>query len=108
MQHGAAVLGLVSAMPSVIADGLVDALLLDSGNQKLAVKELGGTGRTHDWTLSRRIRDLSGVPVFLAGGSGLANVVAAVQAVQPHGHLDAKKPQNFFAALVEYAPAAIN
>ena len=26
----------------------VDALLLDSGNQNLAVKELGGTGRTHD------------------------------------------------------------
>ena len=64
---------------------LVDALLLDSGNQKLAVKELGGTGRTHDWTLSRRIRDLSRVPVFLAGGLGPANVVAAVQAVQPHG-----------------------
>jgi len=25
----------------------VDALLLDSGNSKLAIKELGGTGRTH-------------------------------------------------------------
>lgn len=34
---------------------LVDALLLDSGNQKLPVKELGGTGRTHDWRLSRQM-----------------------------------------------------
>lgn len=98
---------------------LVDALLLDSGNQKLAVKELGGTGRTHDWTLSRRIRDQSPVPVFLAGGLSPANVVAAVQAVQPHGldlcssvrtdgHLDAEKLQNFFAALAGYSQAAIN
>ena len=36
---------------------LVDALLLDSGNPRLAVKELGGTGRTHDWRLSRQIRE---------------------------------------------------
>jgi phosphoribosylanthranilate isomerase len=41
----------------------VDALLLDSGNQRLAVKELGGTGRTHDWSVSRRISDEAGVPV---------------------------------------------
>src|ERR1044072_8111964 len=34
----------------------VDAVLLDSGNQSLAVKVLGGTGRTHDWSLSRKIR----------------------------------------------------
>ena len=46
----------------------VDAILLDSGNQKLAVKELGGTGRTHDWTLSRAIRERIGIPLFLAGG----------------------------------------
>lgn len=64
---------------------LVDALLLDSGNQKLPVKELGGTGRTHDWTLSRRIRDTAGKPVFLAGGLTPANVAAAVAAVQPFG-----------------------
>jgi phosphoribosylanthranilate isomerase len=43
----------------------VDAILLDSGNQKLAVKELGGTGRRHDWRLSRRIVETCGKPVFL-------------------------------------------
>src|SRR4030095_7024640 len=46
----------------------VDALLLDSGNPALAVKELGGTGRVHDWGVSRRVVEASPVPVFLAGG----------------------------------------
>ena len=63
----------------------VDALLLDSGNQKLAVKELGGTGRVHDWRISRRIRDAVEVPLFLAGGLNAGNVAAAVAAVRPHG-----------------------
>jgi phosphoribosylanthranilate isomerase len=67
---------------------LVHALLLDSGNPRLAVKELGGTGRVHDWALSRRIRDeasAAGVPVFLAGGLRAENVAAAVRAVRPFG-----------------------
>ena len=65
--------------------GQVDALLLDSGNPALVVKQLGGTGRTHNWMLSRRIRDSVPVPVFLAGGLNAANVVEAVAAVQPFG-----------------------
>lgn len=65
--------------------GQVDALLLDSGNPALAVKELGGTGRPHDWMLSRRIRDAVQVPVFLAGGLNAGNVAEAVAAVQPFG-----------------------
>lgn len=63
----------------------VDALLLDSGNQKLTIKELGGTGRVHDWRISRRIRDAVGVPLFLAGGLNAGNVAGAVSEVQPHG-----------------------
>ena len=96
--------------------GLVDALLLDSGNQKLAVKELGGTGRTHDWRLSRRIRDEAGVPLFLAGGLNPGNVAEAVAQVAPHGldvcssvrsagRLDAAKLRDFFNALAQ-APRA--
>jgi phosphoribosylanthranilate isomerase len=60
----------------------VDALLLDSGNPKLAVKELGGTGRTHNWALSRRIVQESGAPVFLAGGLRADNLAAAWAAVR--------------------------
>lgn len=63
----------------------VDAILLDSGNQSLQVKELGGTGRTHDWSLSRRIRETIDVPLFLAGGLRPDNVAEAVHAVQPYG-----------------------
>ena len=63
----------------------VDALLLDSGRLKAPVKELGGTGRTHDWALSRRIRDAAGKPVFLAGGLRDDNVIDAIRAVQPFG-----------------------
>ena len=63
----------------------VDALLLDSGRLKAPVKELGGTGRTHDWSLSRTIRDRAGTPVFLAGGLRAENVVAAIRTVEPFG-----------------------
>ncbi|MCH7962477.1 MAG: phosphoribosylanthranilate isomerase [Bacteroidetes bacterium] len=63
----------------------VDVLLLDSGNQKLKVKELGGTGRTHDWTISRKIRDAVSVPVYLAGGINANNVLDAAKEVEPFG-----------------------
>jgi phosphoribosylanthranilate isomerase len=65
---------------------LVDALLLDSGNPALAVKELGGTGRTHDWATSRRIRDaVYPLPLWLAGGLNPGNVREALARVQPYG-----------------------
>jgi phosphoribosylanthranilate isomerase len=70
---------------AVAAARHVDAILLDSGNPSLATKELGGTGRTHDWTLSRRIRDAIDRPLFLAGGLNPSNVAVAVDAVQPFG-----------------------
>jgi phosphoribosylanthranilate isomerase len=63
----------------------VDALLLDSGNPAAALKELGGTGRVHDWRLSRRIREAVAVPVWLAGGLSSDNVRAAREAVRPYG-----------------------
>jgi phosphoribosylanthranilate isomerase len=63
----------------------VDAILLDSGNQSLPVKELGGTGRTHDWTISRTIRESVGVPVFLAGGLNPSNIREAIERVGPFG-----------------------
>lgn len=63
----------------------VDALLLDSGNPSLAVKELGGTGRVHDWTISRAIREAVEIPVYLAGGLNAGNVAAAIAEVAPFG-----------------------
>jgi phosphoribosylanthranilate isomerase len=63
----------------------VDAILLDSGNQSLAVKELGGTGRVHDWAISRAIRAAIDIPLYLAGGLNADNVAEAIEAVRPFG-----------------------
>jgi len=63
----------------------VDALLLDSGNPTLAVKELGGTGRVHNWAVSRAIVEQSGVSVFLAGGLNIGNIRRAIDTVNPFG-----------------------
>lgn len=88
----------------------VDALLLDSGNPNLDVKVLGGTGKTHNWNLSKMIVDQSRVPVFLAGGINAENVRAAIDMVQPFGvdlcssvrtnkQLDPQKLSAFFKAV---------
>lgn len=88
----------------------VDAVLLDSGNQSLPVKELGGTGRTHDWNLSVQIREAIDVPLFLAGGLKAENVAEAIRQVRPFGvdvcsgvrtdgKLDEEKLKSFFAAI---------
>ncbi len=85
----------------------VDALLLDSGNPKLKIKELGGTGRVHNWKLSRQIRENSKCPVFLAGGLKPENVRQAIEEVEPFavdvcsgvrtdGQLDKNKLEFFF------------
>ncbi|MFL5593650.1 MAG: phosphoribosylanthranilate isomerase [Gemmatimonadaceae bacterium] len=63
----------------------VDAILLDSGNPSLSVKELGGTGRAHDWAVSRKIREAVDIPVFLAGGLNSGNVASAIAQVTPYG-----------------------
>lgn len=62
-----------------------DAILLDSGNPKLAIKELGGTGRVHDWKLSSKIKESISIPLFLAGGLSAANVRLAIENVDPYG-----------------------
>ena len=61
----------------------VNGILLDSGNQSLPVKELGGTGKTHDWKISSEIRQKAGVPIFLAGGINHHNVLEAIRQVKP-------------------------
>lgn len=88
----------------------VDAILLDSGNPSLPVKELGGTGRRHDWTVSARVREAVRVPVFLAGGLTAGNVADAIRTVRPYaldvcsgvrceGRLDPERLAWFFASV---------
>ena len=92
----------------------VDAILLDSGNPLLSTKELGGTGRAHDWGISRRIRDAVRVPVYLAGGLNHQNVGKAIVQVKPFGvdacsglrtdgRLDPVKLEQFMSAVHEGA-----
>ena len=89
----------------------VDALLLDSGNPNLGVKVLGGTGNTHNWSISRKIRESSPVPIFLAGGLHAGNVREAIDTVEPYGldlcsgvrtnrALDERKLEAFFNAVI--------
>jgi phosphoribosylanthranilate isomerase len=87
-----------------------DAILLDSGDQSFEVKQLGGTGRTHNWEISKQIVKQLNIPVYLAGGLNAENVQEAVQYVNPYGvdlcsgvrldnKLDEVKLKNFFSAL---------
>jgi len=102
--------GAESVSEAVSVARFVDAILLDSGNQSLPIKELGGTGRTHDWNVSREIVKEVTVPVFLAGGLRSDNVADAVRTVGPfgvdvctgvrtNGELDEVKLRAFFAAV---------
>jgi phosphoribosylanthranilate isomerase len=109
------VTGLESVEEALSIAPHVDAILLDSGNQKLAVKELGGTGRTHDWSLSRTIRERIAIPLFLAGGltpenggRAMAEVGAfgldVCSGVRTDGKLDTSKLVQFFAAVQGRVP----
>ena len=104
------VTGRTSVEEALDAAPHVDALLLDSGNPALTTKELGGTGRVHDWKHSRAIRERTSVPVFLAGGLGPHNARQAVDevgafgldlcsGVRTDGRLDEAKLRRFFRAL---------
>jgi len=99
-----------SVKEAVEKSQFVDAILLDSGNPNLQVKELGGTGRTHNWAISKKIREEINIPLFLAGGLNPNNVREAIDAVQPFGvdicsgvrtdgKLDEKKLEAFFRAV---------
>ena len=104
------VLGEQSIEEALEAAAHVDFLLLDSGNPIAAIKEFGGTGRTHNWDISQQIVARSKIPVFLAGGLKSGNVAQAIQAVGPYGldlcsgvrtdgKLDKEKLKLFFEAI---------
>jgi phosphoribosylanthranilate isomerase len=104
------VLGIESLDEALRKADFVDALLLDSGNPNLPVRELGGTGRVHNWEVSAKIVEQSKVPVYLAGGLNPGNVQAAIDRVRPfgldlcsgvrtNGQLDPQKLESFFRVL---------
>lgn len=64
-------------------DGIADYLLLDSRRKK--DNQIGATGETHDWNLSKKIVESVSIPVILAGGLGPDNVAEAILKVKPFG-----------------------
>lgn len=74
-----------SIQEALAVQNYVDAILLDSGNPDLKKKELGGTGRIHNWDISKKIRERINIPVFLAGGLKPENVKEAIEKVSPFG-----------------------
>ena len=89
----------------------VDAILLDSGNPNLSTKVLGGTGKTHNWDISKKIRENISIPTYLAGGINKDNVRKAIEHVEPfgidlcssvrtNGQLDERKLEELFKALL--------
>jgi phosphoribosylanthranilate isomerase len=100
-----------SVKEAIAIETYVDALLLDSGNPKATIKELGGTGRTHNWELSKQIVLNSTKPVYLAGGLNSNNIKEAITIVQPYGvdicsgvrtnnQLDEEKLKNYTKAIL--------
>ena len=79
------VAGEESVAEAVAAAAHADAVLLDSGRPHAAIRVLGGTGRVHDWAVSRQIVEAAPCPVFLAGGLRADNVGAAIATVRPFG-----------------------
>ncbi len=99
-----------SISQAVYAQDHVDALLLDSGNPKAAIKTLGGTGNTHNWQISQLLVKAVRIPVFLAGGLHAGNVREAIDLVNPfavdvcsgvrtNGNLDVQKLKAFIQAV---------
>lgn len=91
-------------------ENYVDAILLDSGNQNLEIKELGGTGKTHNWEISKAIVEQIKIPLYLAGGLNSQNIIEAITTVKPYGvdlcssvrtngKLDKQKLTEFFKTL---------
>ena len=59
-----------------------DTVILDSINTETGAR--GGTGKTHDWSISKKIVESTSLPVILAGGLNPGNVVDAIKAVRPY------------------------
>ncbi len=73
------------ALESMVArySGHVDAFITDTYDP--ATGASGATGKIHDWSISRRLVEMSDRPVILAGGLDADNVRRAVIEVRPAG-----------------------
>ncbi|MFC2075912.1 phosphoribosylanthranilate isomerase [candidate division KSB1 bacterium] len=63
----------------------VDALLVDSAEERDGLLRLGGTGKLADWTAAADLIKSVSLPVFLAGGIDPDNIERALWEVRPYG-----------------------
>ena len=63
--------------------GAADAIALDTLNKETGAR--GGSGKTHDWNISKKIVESVSIPVVLAGGLTPENVAEAIATVSPAG-----------------------
>jgi phosphoribosylanthranilate isomerase len=75
---------------------VVDAFITDTWDPDTGAS--GATGKTHDWTVSRRLARAAPKPLILAGGLTPENVARAVETVHPAGvdaHTGVEDPRGF-------------
>jgi len=65
-------------------ENVVDAILLDTAAAAGGTGEIGGTGKEHDWNISKEIVERVKKPVILAGGLNPENVAKAIELVKPY------------------------
>lgn len=91
----------------------VDAFITDTHNPATGAD--GATGLTHDWSVSRRLVELSPCPVILAGGLTPDNVAEAIRIVRPAGvdahtgveGADGRKDRNLTLRFIQQAKQAL-
>ena len=68
-------------------ENAVDAILLDTEVKTkpgMGMREIGGTGKEHNWNISKEIVERIKKPVILAGGLNPENVAKAIALVKPY------------------------
>ena len=83
IMHAVQVTDFSSVDEAMSLQEVADILILDTGSDPKV--GIGASGRTHDWNVSKKIVEVSKIPVILAGGLGPDNVYEAVRKVHPWG-----------------------
>lgn len=60
-----------------------DAILLDTINN--VTDQVGGTGKTHNWEIDRKIVEHTNAKIIIAGGLNPNNIKEAIHKIKPYG-----------------------
>ncbi|MCC6904642.1 MAG: phosphoribosylanthranilate isomerase [Anaerolineae bacterium] len=68
---------------ALLFEEVAEVIMLDT--PRAGGHAIGATGKTHDWSISRKVVEACKRPVILAGGLSAANVAEAIRTVRPWG-----------------------